>query len=168
MSENMRVAGGGNRVEQGIAAGTSIGAAIIMTTIGLLQFFQGIAAVAQDELIVQGPRYTFAFDSTAWGWVHIVVGAVMAATGIALITGVAWARVTAIVIAALSILSNFLWLPYYPWWSTLIIALDVVVIWAISTWNPQTTAPSAARTAETGAAPPSPETGAAPPTRGAG
>jgi hypothetical protein len=44
--------------------------------------------------------------------------------------------VSAIVIAAISILANFLWLPYYPWWSLLIIALDIVVIWAVSTWQP--------------------------------
>ena len=61
----------------------------------------------------------------------------MAGVGIALVTGATWARFTAIVIAGLSIIANFLWLPYYPWWSILIIALDIVVIWAVSTWQPK-------------------------------
>ncbi|MGQ4599380.1 DUF7144 family membrane protein [Nocardia sp. R6R-6] len=161
MSENMHVDRERNRVEQGVAAGASIAAAIIMTTVGILQFLQGVSAVAQDELFIQGQQYTFKFDFTAWGWVHIAIGAVMVATGIALITGALWARVMAIVIAALSIIANFLWLPYYPLWSTLIIALDVVVIWAISTWNPAPTE-LADRSAETGATPPTPETGATP------
>ncbi|MFE2124485.1 hypothetical protein ACFW9U_28015 [Rhodococcus aetherivorans] len=137
MSHNVRADQEGVSVKQGIAAGTSIGAAVIMATIGILQFFQGIAAVAEDEVFVQGQEYTFKFDLTTWGWIHIVFGVVMVVVGIALISGATWARVAAIVIAALSILANFLWLPYYPWWSILIIALDVVVIWAISTWNPR-------------------------------
>ncbi|MEE2032222.1 DUF7144 family membrane protein [Rhodococcus chondri] len=122
-------------VKQGIAGGISIGAAVILITVGIVQLFQGIAAVAEDELFVRGQEYTFKFDFTTWGWIHIVMGVVMVIAGIALMTGATWARVTAIIIAALSILANFLWLPYYPWWSILIIALDVVVIWAVSTWH---------------------------------
>ncbi|ETT27696.1 DUF7144 family membrane protein [Rhodococcus aetherivorans] len=137
MSEDVRHNPGSISVKQGIAAGTSVGAAVIMATVGIVQLLQGIAAVAEDELFVQGPEYTFKFDFTAWGWIHIVLGVVLVVVGIALITGATWARVAAIVVAALSILANFLWLPYYPWWSILIIALDVVVIWAVSTWNPR-------------------------------
>ncbi|WP_330231619.1 hypothetical protein OHA40_03440 [Nocardia sp. NBC_00508] len=130
MSEN-------SSVKQGVAAGTSIGAAIILITVGLLQVFQGIAAVAEDEVFVVGVEYTYKFDFTAWGWIHIGIGAVMAAVGFALFTGAGWARIATIVIAAISILANFLWLPYYPWWSVLIIALDIVVIWAVTTWKPE-------------------------------
>ncbi|MGW4325277.1 DUF7144 family membrane protein [Nocardia sp. NPDC004573] len=129
MSEN-------SSVKQGVAAGTSLGAAIILVTVGLLQVFQGIAAVAEDEVFVVGVEYTYKFDFTAWGWIHIVLGALMVAVGIALFTGARWARIATIVIASFSILANFLWLPYYPWWSVLIIALDVVVIWAVTTWTP--------------------------------
>ncbi|NGP05908.1 hypothetical protein G6038_10565 [Rhodococcus sp. 14C212] len=137
MSEDVRHERGSISVKQGIAAGTSVGAAVIMTTVGIVQFLQGIAAVAEDELFVQGQEYTFKFDFTAWGWIHIALGVVMVVVGIALITGATWARVAAIVVAALSILANFMWLPYYPYWSVLVIALDVVVIWAVSTWNPR-------------------------------
>lgn len=145
MSEDLRQrrddsidsATGSMSVKQGIAAGTSVGAGIILTTVGLVQLLQGIAAVAEDEVFVRGQEYIFSFDFTAWGWIHIVFGAVMMIVGIALVTGATWARVTAIVIAALSLVANFLWLPYYPWWSILIIALDVVVIWAVCTWNPK-------------------------------
>ncbi|MGW4719830.1 DUF7144 family membrane protein [Nocardia sp. NPDC004260] len=139
MSQYTPVGQENHRVRQGIAAGTSIAAAIILTTVGFLQLFQGISAVAEDELFVQGQQYTFEFDFTAWGWLHVVLGVVMIVVGIALMTGAIWARVSAIVIAALSIIANFLWLPYYPAWSILIIALDVVVIWAVTTWNPETT-----------------------------
>lgn len=122
-------------VKQGFAVGGSIGAAIILVTVGIVQIFQGIAAVAENEMFVVGIEYVYKFDLTTWGWIHIVFGAVVLLAGLALFTGATWARVFAIVIASLSIIANFLWLPYYPWWSVLIIALDVVVIWAVSTWN---------------------------------
>ncbi|WP_454197084.1 DUF7144 family membrane protein [Nocardia sp. Marseille-Q1738] len=130
MSENASV-------KQGIAAGTSLGAAIILVTVGLLQLFQGIAAVAEDEVFVVGVEYVYKFDFTTWGWIHIVLGVLMTAVGFGLFTGAGWARIAAVVIAAISILANFLWLPYYPWWSVLIIALDIVVIWAVTTWKPE-------------------------------
>ncbi len=105
----------------------------------IVQFFQGLAAVAENEVFVVGIDYVYQFDLTTWGWIHLVLGALVALVGLALFTGAAWARVSAVVICAISIIANFLWLPYYPWWSTLIIALNIVVIWAVSTWKPTQT-----------------------------
>ncbi|MBB5916252.1 hypothetical protein BJY24_005164 [Nocardia transvalensis] len=124
-------------VRQGVAAGTSIGAAILLLTVGVLSLFQGISAVAKDELFVVGVDYVYKFDITTWGWIHIVLGILLIISAIGLMTGAMWARIVAIGLAALSILGNFLWLPYYPWWSVLVIALDVVVIWAVATWRPE-------------------------------
>ncbi|MET7767129.1 hypothetical protein [Nocardia sp. NPDC005366] len=123
-------------VRQGIAAGTSIGAAILLLTVGVLQILEGISAVAEDELFVVGPDYIYQFDTTGWGWIHIVLGAILVLCAIGLMTGSTWGKVGAIIIAALTIIANFLSLPYYPWWSILIIALSIVVIWAVSTWHP--------------------------------
>ncbi|MFF2088370.1 hypothetical protein ACFVVM_31690 [Nocardia sp. NPDC058176] len=123
-------------VREGIAAGTSIGAGILLAVVGVLQIFQGISAVANDDLIVVGPEYAYQFDLTSWGWWHIVIGAIAVIIAIGLLAGQTWGRVAAMVIAALSIIANFLWLPYYPWWSILIIAVDIVVIWAVATWRP--------------------------------
>ncbi|MGY0503648.1 DUF7144 family membrane protein [Nocardia sp. FBN12] len=123
-------------VREGIAAGTSIGAGILLAVVGVLQIFQGISAVANDDLIVVGPEYSYQFDLTSWGWWHIVLGALAVIIAIGLLAGQTWGRVAAMVIAALSIIANFLWLPYYPWWSILIIAVDIVVIWAVATWRP--------------------------------
>ncbi|MGW0045577.1 DUF7144 family membrane protein [Rhodococcus sp. NPDC003348] len=122
-------------VKQGFAAGTSIAAAILLLTVGILQIFQGISALAKDEVLVFGPEYTYKFDVTTWGWIHLVIGILIALTGFFLMTGATWARITAIFLAALSIIANFLWLPYYPLWSILIIAIDVVIIWAVTTWD---------------------------------
>ncbi|MFE3546870.1 hypothetical protein ACFXK0_28235 [Nocardia sp. NPDC059177] len=123
-------------VREGIAAGTSIGAGILLAVVGVLQIFEGISAVANDDLIVVGPEYLYQFDLTSWGWWHIVFGAITVLIAIGLLAGQTWGRVAAMVIAALSIIANFLWLPYYPWWSILIIAINIVVIWAVATWRP--------------------------------
>ncbi len=123
-------------VRQGIAAGTSIGAAILLITVGVLSILEGISAVANDKLFVTGIDYVYEFDTTTWGWIHIVLGILLVIAALGLMTGTAWGRVAAITLAALSILANFLWLPYYPAWSILVIALNIVVIWAVATWQP--------------------------------
>lgn len=123
-------------LRQGLAAGTSIGASILLMTVGALSVFEGISAVLNDDLFVVGPEYVYEFDITAWGWIHIVLGALLVVAAFGLVSGATWARVTAIVLASLSIVANFLWLPYYPWWSILVIALNVVVIWGVATWKP--------------------------------
>lgn len=122
-------------IEQTVAGGASIAAAALLLTAGFITLFQGISAVAEDEVFVVGPQYVYEFDLTGWGWVHIVFGVLLILTALALMTGATWARVTAIGLASLSIVVNFLWLPYYPLWSILIIALDIVIIWAIATWD---------------------------------
>ncbi|WP_330230610.1 hypothetical protein OHA40_32470 [Nocardia sp. NBC_00508] len=121
---------------QAVAAGTSIGAAILLLITGIASILQGISAIAKDEIYVAGPEYTYQFNTTGWGWIHLVLGILLVIAALGLMTGAAWARVIAVVLAALSILGNFLWLPYYPGWSILVIALDVVVIWAVTTWQP--------------------------------
>ncbi|MFD6394749.1 DUF7144 family membrane protein [Nocardia sp. NPDC055029] len=123
-------------VREGIAAGTSIGAGILLAVVGVLQILEGISAVAKDDLIVVGPEYLYQFDLTSWGWWHIVFGAIAVIVAIGLLAGQTWGRVLAMVIAAISIIANFLWLPYYPWWSILIIIINIVVIWAVATWRP--------------------------------
>ncbi|MGA9871501.1 MAG: hypothetical protein WBQ44_10220 [Rhodococcus sp. (in: high G+C Gram-positive bacteria)] len=122
-------------VRQGFAGGTTFAAALLLLTAAIVTLLQGIAAVAGDDLLVVGYAYTYEFDLTTWGWIHIVVGILLAAIAIGLFSGATWARAGAVTIAAVSIVANFLWLPYYPLWSILIIALDIVVIWAVVTWE---------------------------------
>lgn len=123
-------------IEQAVAKGTALGGAVLLVTVGVLEFLQGISAIARDEVLAVGIGYTYNLTGTAWGWIHLVLGALVAAVGAALFTGTAWARVSAMVICAVSVLVNFLWLPHYPLWSVPIIALNAVVIWAVTTWNP--------------------------------
>lgn len=129
-------AGTGERpVKQAVAGGTSIAAAALLLVSGFITLFQGIAAAAEDDVFVAGPNYVYELDLTSWGWIHIVFGILLILTGLALFTGALWARITAIGLVSLSIVANFLWIPWYPLWSILIIAIDIVIIWAVATWN---------------------------------
>ena len=123
-------------VKDGVAQGTARGGAVLLITVGVLELLQGLSAIAKDEVLVTGIDYTYQFDLSAWGWTHLVLGVIVTAVGIALFTGAGWARTAALVTCAVSILVNFLWLPYYPMWAITIIALNAVVIWAVSTWHP--------------------------------
>lgn len=107
-------------------------AAAMLLMLGVLQILMGIAAIARGEFFVAAPNYIYEFDIGAWGWVHLIVGAIMVITGFFLFSGASWARAVGIVLAALSAISNFFFLPYYPIWSIVVIAIDVFVIWALA------------------------------------
>jgi len=113
----------------------SISTRSAMRSSALLTLFLGISVIQSDQLLVIGPDYVYKYNTTGWGWIHIALAIVLAAIAFGIFWGMTWARVSAILIAAISIVVMFLWLPYYPVWSIVVIALDVVVIWAIATWD---------------------------------
>jgi hypothetical protein len=120
------------RQTSGWAVGFILFAAIMMIMTGVFQALEGLVAIFENEFYVATRNYLFQFDATTWGWIHLVVGLVVAFAGWGLLSGRTWARATAIALAVLSAIANFLFIPYYPFWSLLIIALDVFVIWAIA------------------------------------
>ena len=122
----------GQREYSSGAAGLTAFAGILMLLIGFFHAFQGLVALFNDEFLVVGEEYIFEFDITAWGWVHLIAGVLIALAGIALFQGAVWARTVAVILACLSILASFLWMPYYPVWSIAVIVFDVFVIWAVT------------------------------------
>lgn len=114
------------------ASGLMLFAAAVMLTVGLFQILQGIAALAQDDVMLVGPEYTYTFDLTAWGWIHLLMGAVLMGVGAFLFTGAPWARWAGIAVAILCMAANFMWLPHYPFWAMTLIGLNVAVIWALA------------------------------------
>ncbi len=115
------------------ATGAVLFAGVVMILIGIFQAMQGLAALIEDTFVVVTPNYFLEFDVTGWGWIHLVMGVLVVLGGMAVMSGKGWARILAIVLAALSAIANFFYIPYYPWWSLLTIALAVWVIWALTT-----------------------------------
>jgi hypothetical protein len=116
----------------GWATGAIVFAATIMTLIGLFQALTGLVALFNDEFYVVTRNYTFDLDVTAWGWIHLLIGAAVLGTGLGLFWRQTWAGVVAIMLCVLSAVSNFFFIPYYPIWAVVLIALNVWVIWALT------------------------------------
>jgi hypothetical protein len=124
-----------SKPESGWTVGFAFFAGAIMILIGIFHFFEGIAAIAEDEFFVVGREYVYDIDVTAWGWIHLIGGIIIVAAGIGVYSGAAWARIVGILLAGLSAIGNFFFIPYYPAWSILIIALDIAVILALTAFT---------------------------------
>jgi len=118
-----------------MAHGIAVFAGVIMIIAGAFQAVEGLAGIVNDQYLVVLENYFVAFDITLWGWLHLLVGVALAAIGIFLMRGQTWARVAGMIIAGISALLNFVWLPHSPWWSLLVIAIDILVIWALANYH---------------------------------
>jgi hypothetical protein len=107
-------------------------AASVLMLIGCFQAISGLVAIIDDEFFVVTRNYTFDLDTSTWGWLHLLIGIALVITGFGLFSRSTWAGVTAIVLAMLSALANFLFIPYYPLWSTLLVVLNIWVIWSLT------------------------------------
>jgi hypothetical protein len=114
------------------AEGIGIFAGVMLATLGLFQFLEGLTAVAEDDIFVRTSNYLFDVDVTAWGWVHMLIGAAAVVIGVCLLLGQYWAMIGGICVAVLSALASFTFLPFYPFWSLAIIAFALAVIWAMT------------------------------------
>lgn len=115
------------------AVGGMVFAASAALVMGVWQIAMGIAAVVDDGFLVVGEEYAYDLDTTAWGWIHIVLGALVLLTGFLLFSGSTFARAMGILFACLVAINNFFFLPYYPLWSLIVIALAIFVMWSLAT-----------------------------------
>jgi len=116
----------------GTSYGLSIFAGVMLVTLASFEILQGLSAVLKDDIFVKGADYTYKIDLTTWGWIHMLIGAIGLAVGLGILTGRVWAFSAGIGFAVISALAQFAFLPYYPFWSILIITLDILVIWALA------------------------------------
>jgi hypothetical protein len=104
----------------------------MLILIGMFQAIDGLVAIFNDDFFLVTQNYTFNLDTTAWGWIHLLLGIVMVLAGWSIFAGKTWAAVVALTLAMLSAVANFFFIPYYPFWSIIMIALDCWVIWALT------------------------------------
>jgi hypothetical protein len=125
----------GHRAGGGMAAmtGGTVLAGTLMILAGLWGFLEGLVAIMHQSFFVSQAGYTYQFNVHGWGWLHLALGIVLFAAGVCVLLGQTWAKAVGIVLAVFSGIANFLFLPYYPLWSIIVIALDVFVIWALMT-----------------------------------
>lgn len=109
-------------------------AGILMLIIGSIDFFQGLIALFEDEYYVVSPSGFLVVDLTAWGWILLIWGALLILAGLGLVGGMGWARWFAIVVVSLNFLAQlgFLGNTQYPLWSLTVMALNVIVLYALT------------------------------------
>jgi hypothetical protein len=113
--------------------GMVVFAGTMLMLLGGFQFIQGLVALIRDNYyVVTRNGLLLELDYTAWGWIHLIIGVIAIVTGIGVLAGQTWARVVGIVIAVISALANLAFLSAYPVWSTIVIALDVLAIYALA------------------------------------
>jgi hypothetical protein len=107
-------------------------AAVMMILLGTFHVIDGLVALVRDEVLETG-RSGLAVNVsyTAWGWAHIVWGLVAIVAGLSLLAGRTWARIVAVAVAFVSAVGNLAFMSAQPFWSTIMIALDIIVIWAV-------------------------------------
>ncbi|CAM5592068.1 DUF7144 family membrane protein [Streptomyces tanashiensis] len=115
------------------AAGGTLFAGVLMLVTGIMDVFQGIAGIAEDDIYTRVGDYVFKFNLTTWGWIHLILGIVVAIAGFGILRAAEWGRVAGIALASLNILFQFLFLPYQPWWALFSMAVSIFVIWALAT-----------------------------------
>jgi hypothetical protein len=115
----------------GAAAGTVL-AGVLMILGGAWGFLTGLAVIIKKAFFVPvSNTYAYHWNVTDWGWTHLALGVVVFAAGVCVLLGMTWARVVGVILATLSAIASFMFLPYYPIWSIILVAIDVYIIWAL-------------------------------------
>lgn len=112
--------------------GWGIFAATMMIIGGMLNALYGLVAVVNDDWVVWTNRADVYLDLSAWGWVHLIVGGLVVLAGFGVLSGNVLARTVGVVLAGISMLTNFFFIPVYPLWSLIVITVDALVIWALT------------------------------------
>ncbi|MEV6992710.1 hypothetical protein AB0N87_26485 [Streptomyces sp. NPDC093228] len=107
-----------------------IGVALILS--GVLSVLQGVAGIARDALYGVPRSYAYRFDLTTWGWINLVVGVALVVGGVGVLQARSWGRSAGVGLAAVSLVTEFMFIPYYPLWSISVMTLDLVVLWALA------------------------------------
>lgn len=108
-------------------------AGVMMILLGLFQAVEGLVAIVNDDYyLAAGDDLIVSLDYTTWGWVHLLLAVIVAAAGVGVMAGQMWARVVGVLVAALSAIANVGFLAAYPVGSTIIITIDVLVIYALT------------------------------------
>ena len=108
-------------------------AGVLMIILGAVHAFQGLVGIFKDEyFLVSSSGLALKLDFTAWGWIHLLIGVIIVLAGICVLAGQMWARIVGVILAALSLLANVAFLAAYPVWSLIMIAMDIVIIMALT------------------------------------
>jgi hypothetical protein len=121
-----------SRVTERQPSGWTVFTGALLLIIGSLDALWGLAAILNDDVVVVGGHGVLVADVTLWGWVHLILGSIVAGTGLMLFAGSPTARMLAIFFVSINAVSQIVWFPLAPLWAFLIILLDVAIIYQLA------------------------------------
>lgn len=121
-----------SRTSERQPTGWTVFAGMILLIVGSLDALFGLAAILNDDIVVIGGQGVLLADITTWGWVHLILGSIVACTGLGLFTGSETARLLALVFVTINAISQIVWFPLAPLWAFLIVLLDVTIIYQLT------------------------------------
>jgi hypothetical protein len=121
--------GGGGAFAGAVLAG------VLMILTGLYSFLAGLAMILRAPFFVYHGAYLYVWSTHGWGWVELILGAVVVAAGACVLLGMVWARAVGVILATLSAVASFMSLPFYPIWSIILIAVNLFIIWAMVAYS---------------------------------
>ncbi|MFJ7967015.1 hypothetical protein [Streptomyces sp. NPDC096324] len=127
--------GPGSPDSSGTITGVTLFAGVTLMLSGPLSILLGAAGLAGDTLF-SSPQYAYRFDLTAWGWLHLLIGVALVVAGVGVLAGKSWGRGAGITLAAISLITQFMFIPYYPLWSITVMALDLFIVWSLARFYP--------------------------------
>ena len=134
-STTMKPAGStGGRHAEGRGLGLVIFASAVMAIVGCFNLIYGIAAIANSHVFVAGAHYVFG-DLRSWGWVTLIIAVLQLAAAAGVIAGNQLARWFGVAMLGLSAIDMMFFLPAYPFWALMIIAVDVVALWGLCAYG---------------------------------
>lgn len=112
--------------------GWTVFAGMLLLIVGSLDALYGLAAILNNEIIIVGGQGVIVADVTTWGWVHLILGSIVAATGLGLFAGASAARWAAVFFVAVNAVAQIVWFPAAPLWAFLMIILDVTIVYQLT------------------------------------
>jgi hypothetical protein len=110
--------------------GTAFVVGMLMVTLGAMQLLESIAALAGDSIFGKGDDI-YGLSLRTWGWIHLVIAVIVLLTGLGIVANRSWGLVLGLCIGFFSAVASFAFLPYYPGWSLVLLALNIWVLWAL-------------------------------------
>lgn len=115
--------------------GASQVAGSLMMLSGPLSILVGASGIAEDNLFAASTRYAYRFDLTTWGVIHLVIGVALVVAGLAILTNRSWGRGAGVAVAGISLITQFMFVPYYPAWAIPVMALDLIILFALTRFH---------------------------------
>jgi hypothetical protein len=124
---------GGHRAD-GQGVGLVLFASVLLVILGCFNLIYGIAAIANSHVFVANAHYVFG-NLRAWGWITLIIGVLQLLAAGGVLAGNQWARWFGVVVLGLNAIDMMFFIPAYPFWALMIIAVDVVALYGLCAYG---------------------------------